>query len=283
MVVSLPEHRDGFEHLLASCQGDSSTHNTTASSIFANCEDVNSVSHASIECHLTPRAAVMNHPAMSPPLLTADLPGTGGRIRVRDADFEVEEVPSYEPCGSGDHLFLWVEKRGVAPEFFARTIAQRLGTHPGNVGTAGLKDRHAVTRQWVSVPKECEPNLAKLDGDGIKVLKTGRHTNKLKPGHLRGNRFRILIRDTNRGVDVSLILDRIRTRGMPMKSRRDRTLATVGVDVCSLLLFLGMAAPWLGCGVGKAATSLPGSERCGQCEVRAPPGGSLRRALVEYK
>ncbi len=137
----------------------------------------------------------MNHPAMSPPLITADLPGAGGRIRVHDDDFEVEEVPSYEPCGSGDHLYLWIEKRGVAPEFFAQTIARKLNTHPGNVGTAGLKDRHAVTRQWVSVPRECEAHVAKIDGDGIRVLKTGRHTNKLKPGHLRGNRFRILVRD----------------------------------------------------------------------------------------
>jgi tRNA pseudouridine13 synthase len=197
----------------------------------------------------------MHHPAMSPPLLTADLPGVGGRVRVRDEDFEVEEVPSYEPCGSGDHLYLWIEKRGVAPEFFTRTIAQRLNTHPGNVGTAGLKDRHAVTRQWVSVPKECEPNVGKLDGGGIRVLKTGRHTNKLKPGHLRGNRFHILIRDAqgrptppaplpggrgeavseNRettpssesfspsrqgggwgvGTPVDAVLDRIRTQGMP--------------------------------------------------------------------
>lgn len=157
----------------------------------------------------------MNHPAMSPPLFTADLHGVGGRIRARDEDFEVEEVPSYEPCGSGDHLFLWIEKRGVAPEYFARTIAQKLGTHPGNVGTAGLKDRHAVTRQWVSVPKECEANVAKLDADGIRVLKTGRHTNKLKPGHLRGNRFRILVRDANRDTDVSAVLDRIRTQGLP--------------------------------------------------------------------
>lgn len=157
----------------------------------------------------------MQHRAMTPPLLTADLPGVGGRIRVRDEDFEVEEVPSYEPCGIGDHLYLWIEKRGVAPEFFSKTIAQRLGTHPGNVGTAGLKDRHAITRQWVSVPKECEANVAKVDGDGIRVLKTGRHTNKLKPGHLRGNRFRILIREANRDVDVNGILDRVRTQGMP--------------------------------------------------------------------
>lgn len=152
---------------------------------------------------------------MSPPLLTAELPGVGGRIRVRDEDFEVEEVPSYEPSGSGDHLFLWVEKRGMAPEYFARSIAQKLGISPGAVGTAGLKDRHAVTRQWVSVPKECEPNVGKLDGDGVRVLKTGRHTNKLKPGHLRGNRFRLFVRDADRSVNVDAILDRIRTQGLP--------------------------------------------------------------------
>lgn len=157
----------------------------------------------------------MHHPAMAPPLFTAELPGVGGRVRVRDDDFEVEEVPSYEPSGSGDHLYLWIEKRGIAPEFFARTIAQRLGTHPGNVGTAGLKDRHAVTRQWVSVPKESEPNVAKLDGGGIRVLKAGLHTNKLKPGHLRGNRFRILIRDADSTVDVDAILNRIRKEGLP--------------------------------------------------------------------
>lgn len=157
----------------------------------------------------------MHHPAMTPPLFTADLPGVGGRVRVRDEDFEVEEVPSYEPSGSGEHLYLWIEKRGIAPEFFFRTIAQRLGTHPGNIGTAGLKDRHAVTRQWVSAPKECEANVPKLDGGGIRVLKTGLHTNKLKPGHLRGNRFRILIRDADRGANVDSILDRIRTQGLP--------------------------------------------------------------------
>ncbi len=103
----------------------------------------------------------------------------------------------------------------MAPEYFSRTIAQRLGARPGDVGTAGLKDRHAVTRQWVSVPAACESRLAQLDGDGIRVLKTGRHTNKLKPGHLRGNRFRILVRDADRAVDVNAVLERIRSQGLP--------------------------------------------------------------------
>ncbi|HEY3787632.1 MAG TPA: tRNA pseudouridine(13) synthase TruD [Urbifossiella sp.] len=159
----------------------------------------------------------MPHPALSPPLLSAELPGCGGIIRARDEDFEVEEVPSYEPCGEGEHLYLWIEKRGMAPEYFARTIAQKLGISPGAVGTAGLKDRHAVTRQWVSVPRDSEPLVRKLDGDGLRVLKTGRHTNKLKPGHLRGNRFRILIRnpDSAKADSVAAILDRIRAQGLP--------------------------------------------------------------------
>ena len=157
------------------------------------------------------------HPAMDPPLLTPDLAGCGGRIRARAEDFEVEEVPSYEPSGEGDHLYLWVEKSGVAPEHFVQGVARRLCIPAGAVGTAGLKDRHAVTRQWVSVPKECEPLVRKLDGDGVRVLKTGRHTNKLKPGHLKGNRFRILVRDADasKEADVVAVLDRIRTQGLP--------------------------------------------------------------------
>ena len=152
---------------------------------------------------------------MTPPLFTPDLPGVGGRIRDKDEDFEVEELPSYEPCGTGEFLYLWIEKRGVAPEFFARGIAQRLGVSASVIGTAGLKDRHAVTRQWVSVPKECESRIGNIDGEGVRVLKSGLHTNKLKPGHLRGNHFRILIRDAVRAVNVDAILERLRTLGMP--------------------------------------------------------------------
>ena len=177
----------------------------------------------------------MHHPATDPPLLTPDRPGVGGRIRVRTEDFEVEEVPSYEPCGSGDHLYLWVEKRDVGPEFLARTIAQRTGVPVGAVGTAGLKDRYAVTRQWVSVPKEAEPRLKEIDGGGIRVLSVSRHGNKLKPGHLRGNRFRILVRDADRSMadDLTTILDRLKSHGMPnyygpQRFGRDGSTAELG-------------------------------------------------------
>ncbi len=156
-------------------------------------------------------------PLEPPPLLTADLPGIGGRIKAVPEDFEVEEVPAYEPSGSGDFLYLWVEKRDMGAEYFARQVARRLGIPPGEVGTAGMKDRRAVTRQMVSVPAACADRLAALDGDGVRVLRVSRHGNKLKPGHLHGNRFRILVRDADPAAPQRLgpILARLREEGLP--------------------------------------------------------------------
>src|SRR5262249_50092556 len=141
---------------------------------------------------------------LQPPMLTADLPGLGGVIKQQPEDFDVEEIPAYEPCGQGEHLFLWIEKRAMGAEFFIRQIAKRLDIPPMEVGTAGLKDRQAVTRQWVSVPISAEGRLDQLEGEGIRLLKVSRHTNKLRPGHLHGNRFRILIRSIDQSKLGSL-------------------------------------------------------------------------------
>ncbi len=159
----------------------------------------------------------MQHPAINPPMLTHDIPGVGGRIRAQVEDFEVEEISSYPPSGTGEHLYLWLEKRSIGPEHLTRMLAQKLGISVRDIGTAGLKDRHAITRQWVSVPVHAEANLKKIDGDGLKLLEHARHANKLKPGHLKGNRFRILIREPNIAFkdNVERILNTIREIGMP--------------------------------------------------------------------
>ncbi len=156
-------------------------------------------------------------PLAPPPLLTAGLPGIGGRIKSSPEDFEVEEIPAYEPSGTGDHLFLWVEKRDLGAEFFLRQIARRLELPLGEIGTAGLKDRRAVTRQMVSVPARVEERVGQLEGDGIRLLAIHRHGNKLKPGHLRGNRFRILIRDTHPDSATLLqpLVEQLRAQGLP--------------------------------------------------------------------
>src|SRR3954451_15181057 len=121
-------------------------------------------------------------PLLPPPLLTADLPGIGGRIKSQSEDFEVEELPAYPPSGSGEFLYLWIEKRDMGAEYFTRQVARRLDIPTSEVGTAGLKDRRAITRQWVSVPGNIEDRLTSLEGDGIRVLQVSRHGNKLRPG-----------------------------------------------------------------------------------------------------
>jgi tRNA pseudouridine13 synthase len=181
------------------------------------------------------------NPLEQPPLVTADLPGIGGTIKTEPEDFEVEEIPAYQPSGQGDHLFLWVEKRAMGAEYFIRQVARRLDLSVGDVGTAGLKDRHAVTRQMVSVPASAEERLGQLDGDGIRVLSVSRHTNKLKSGHLHGNRFRVRVRGVAADASLQLppILERLRHGGWANYYGPQR----FGRDGETLKLGLGMLAP----------------------------------------
>src|SRR5580704_2663101 len=99
------------------------------------------------------------------PYLTGDLSAIGGTIKQQPDDFVVEEIPAYEPCGEGEHLFLWVEKRDVSGEDLLRHVARRCAISPRDVGMAGVKDRRAITRQWVSVPARCEPSIAQVATD----------------------------------------------------------------------------------------------------------------------
>lgn len=129
------------------------------------------------------------------PLLTPELPGTGGSTRIVPEDFAVEELPLYPASGTGEHLYLTVEKVGRTTPEVARELARALGARERDVGTAGLKDKRAVTVQRFSVQSKAPPEEAlRISGPGYRVLAAGRHQNKLRPGHLAGNRFRVAVR-----------------------------------------------------------------------------------------
>jgi len=132
---------------------------------------------------------------IKPRYLTEHIPGIGGRIKVQPADFQVEEIPLYEPCGEGEHTYLRVEKTGISTFEAVRKIAQALGLSPADVGYAGLKDARAVTRQTLSVPRVPPEEALRLDLPEVRVLWAKRHRNKLKVGHLVGNRFTIRVRE----------------------------------------------------------------------------------------
>lgn len=149
------------------------------------------------------------------PLITADLPGIGGAIRTSPEDFFVEEVPVYLPAGEGEHLYLWVEKVELASSEAARLLAAAAGVGERDVGYAGQKDRHARTRQWFSVHTKLD--AIELDDARLKVLEASRHGNKLKLGHLRGNRFRIVVRNVSPEAPAiaAAVVDRLSRVGLP--------------------------------------------------------------------
>lgn len=139
--------------------------------------------------------------AMKPPglpYLAEDLPPTGGVLRSTPEDFRVTEIPAYEPSGEGDHVFAWVEKRGVTTFEAVNRLARAVGVNPRDVGSAGLKDKHAVTTQYLSFPPPVAPEqLLTVDDPDISVVRATRHRNKMRTGHLRGNRFTLRIRQTD--------------------------------------------------------------------------------------
>lgn len=145
-------------------------------------------------------------------------PALTGLLRAQPEDFEVEEVLGFEPSGAGEHLMLWVEKRGANTEWVARQLARVAGIPPVGVGFAGLKDRHAVTRQWFSLhlPGREAPDFTSSPIEGVRVLSMQRHARKLPRGALAGNRFRLVLREiAGDRAAAATVLDRIAAGGLP--------------------------------------------------------------------
>lgn len=138
-------------------------------------------------------------------------------IRTQPEDFEVVEELGWDFTGDGEHDYLWIEKTGANTEWVARQIARHAGVAAKDLGFAGLKDRHAVTRQWFSVPRWHEPDWNALDIEGVRLLDVQRHNRKLRRGAHRANRFRIVLRsdglaDLN---EIEARIELMRRQGVP--------------------------------------------------------------------
>lgn len=149
------------------------------------------------------------------PLLTASIRRAGGVFKATPEDFVVEELPAYEPNGEGEHLFLWIEKRGLSTPEAARLITRHLGLQEREASWAGLKDKQAVTRQYLCVPAKAGGALATFAADGLTVLRAAKHRNKLKAGHLKGNRFSLVLREVKDPAAARECLALLAAQGIP--------------------------------------------------------------------
>jgi tRNA pseudouridine13 synthase len=240
------------------------------------------------------------------PCSTESVAPVAGAYKLRPEDFRVEEIPAYSPVGEGEHVLFEIEKRGLTTHAALDRIGRALGIASRALGVAGLKDARGVTRQWISAQGVARERVEALDLRGIRVISAGLHRNKLRIGHLRGNRFTIRLREVDpsqlgRVREILVILAR---RGVPnyfgeqrfgirsdtWRIGRALLLGDVGEAVATIA---GRAGPldrgrirharerfdagdYLG-----AAEAWPGGFRvCVRiCRAMAKSGGDARRAL----
>lgn len=150
--------------------------------------------------------------------MTASL--TPGIIKSSPSDFIVDEIPAYLPSGEGPHLYLHFKKTNRTTDHVVNDIARALGVQHRDIGIAGIKDKVAVSTQWISVlanDASLDEKARALQVEGVEILEATRHANKLKTGHLHGNRFELVIRgvDPMRLDAVKAAFDKIGKDGVP--------------------------------------------------------------------
>lgn len=140
------------------------------------------------------------------------------RTRITPEDFRVDEIDAFAASGEGEHLLLTIEKRGLTTAEAVRRIAAWAGVPESAIGHAGLKDRHAVTRQRLSVwlPGREDPDPSTQDSEALRIIEAHRHSRKLPRGALAGNRFHLVLREVsgNRAA-IEERLGAIAAQGVP--------------------------------------------------------------------
>ena len=138
-------------------------------------------------------------------------------FRQTPRDFVVEEIPLYEFSGEGEHLILLVRKKNLTTNEMIGQFARYLNIKNRDIGYAGLKDKHAMTKQYISIHKQHEEALENFNFEGIKIVSKTYHNNKIRIGHLKGNRFYIKLKKVNPtdAAKIDEALKNIEKNGMP--------------------------------------------------------------------
>ncbi|MBD3809098.1 MAG: tRNA pseudouridine(13) synthase TruD [Sulfuricurvum sp.] len=132
-------------------------------------------------------------------------------------DFVVDEIPLYPFSGEGEHLVLHVRKKNLSTWQMVDIFSNHLGIKGRDIGYAGLKDKNAQTKQYISLPRKYEGVLENFEHEGIKILGKTYHNNKIRVGHLKGNRFFIRLKKVNptAAIKIKEALKMIKQYGMP--------------------------------------------------------------------
>ncbi|MCK5293247.1 MAG: tRNA pseudouridine(13) synthase TruD [Arcobacteraceae bacterium] len=132
-------------------------------------------------------------------------------------DFVVTEIPLYEFSGEGEHMILKIRKKDLSTWDAVQILSDTIGCKSRDIGYAGLKDKNALTIQHISINKQYKEQIEKFEHPKIKILEITYHNNKIRVGHLKGNKFFIRLKrvEPKDVMKLENILGQIATFGMP--------------------------------------------------------------------
>lgn len=144
-------------------------------------------------------------------------PTATGQFKASAEDFKVNEMLGFELTGTGEHVCLHIEKQGLNTEELVKALSIALSKPVRAISYAGLKDKQAVTTQWISVhcPGETIEGASTLTGHGWRVIEASRHAKKIRHGAVKSNRFKLVIKEVSDVHAVEERLQHIKTTGVP--------------------------------------------------------------------
>lgn len=136
-------------------------------------------------------------------------------IKEQAEDFEVIENLGFEPSGDGEHLFLWIEKSGCTTSELIRVLSESLQVPEKLISSSGLKDKLAVTRQWISIHLPSVRDIPDIETpQNIQILDADWHHKKLRTGTHRSNHFKIVAQKVNGEIEpLKKVVALIRKQG----------------------------------------------------------------------
>ncbi|HFK5878671.1 TPA: tRNA pseudouridine(13) synthase TruD [Legionella pneumophila] len=145
------------------------------------------------------------------------MPNSTATFKSLPEDFQVNELFEGQFSGEGEHIVLKIEKRGLTTEEVVKSLARLINKPVKLISHAGLKDKQALTTQWLSVhaPGEIIDGIETLEAPGWRILECTRHNKKLKPGFLSGNHFIITLRNVSDESDLIHRIEQIKFKGVP--------------------------------------------------------------------
>lgn len=148
---------------------------------------------------------------------TNNIPQATAQFKLIPEDFHVNEFITEEFSGSGEHLFIKIEKKGINTEDVIKSISRLIAKPSKLISYAGLKDRHSVSTQWLSIhaPGEHIEGIEQLSAPGWRVVQSARHHKKIRPGFLSKNQFRVVLRNVTHMDELVERIDRIKYQGVP--------------------------------------------------------------------